>query len=96
MQAGIDMAYLKENYQPNPKIRYCPSIAAAAKTRRKKNMKRAKGALERGGKKRKKKDTKLKLTFMEELELGPEMFMDDGIGEATNDGIGETQVIGGI
>ena len=59
----------------------CPSIAAAAKTGRKKKMKRAKGALERGGK-RKKKDTKLKLTFMEELELGPEMLMDDGMGEA--------------
>ncbi len=31
----------------------------------------------------------MKLMFMEELELGPEMFMDDGIGEAK---IGETKI----
>jgi len=91
MHAGIDMVYLKDNYQPNPKIRYCPSIAAAAKPGRKKNLKRAKGALERGGK-RKKKDTKMKLTSMEELELGPEMFMDDGIGETK---LGEAKIGGG-
>ena len=54
-------------------------------------MKRAKGALERGGK-RKKKDTKMKLTSMEELELGPEMFMDDGIGETK---LGEAKIGGG-
>ncbi len=74
MQAEIDMMYLKEHYQPNPKIRYCPSIAAAAKTGRKKTIKRVKGALEKKSKKRR---TKVKLSSMEALELGEEMLMDD-------------------
>jgi hypothetical protein len=50
MQAGLDMMYIKQHYMPNPKICYCPSIAVAAKTGRKKNIKRVKGALERKGK----------------------------------------------
>jgi hypothetical protein len=74
MQAGLDMMYIKQHYVPNPKIRYCPSIAAAAKTGRKKNIKRVKGALERKGK-QSKKEPMHKLTSIEELELGPEMFL---------------------
>lgn len=91
LQAGIDMAYLKEHNHPNPKVRYCPSISAAAKTGRKKKMKRVKGALERK-KKRSKKEGKVKLSSMEALELGPEMFMVDGDsvkGGAENGEVGE-------
>ena len=37
-----------EDHHPNPKVRYCPNVAAAAKTGRKKNLKRFKSPLEHG------------------------------------------------
>ena len=77
MQAGMDIAFLKNNYQPNPKLRYCPKIAAPAEAGRKKNLKRYKSPLEQG-KKRKKKSaetSEMKLTEIEELELGADMNM---------------------
>jgi hypothetical protein len=55
MHAGCDIQYLKDNYQPNQKSRYCPKISAAAKTGRKKNLKRFKSLLEKGAKKKGKK-----------------------------------------
>ena len=67
MHCGFDMQYLKDHYQPNPKARYCPKVAAAAKSGRKKNMKRFKSPLEEGGKKKggRKKKSKVapKATF---------------------------------
>ena len=71
IQAGVDILYMKTNYQPNPKLRYPPSIAAANKAGRKKNLKRGKSPLET----KKKGKKKVKLTSMEELELGAEMQM---------------------
>ncbi len=56
MKAGFDIKYLQQNYQPNPKARYCPNVAAAAKSGRPKNMKRIKSLLE--GSKKKKRKTK--------------------------------------
>ena len=73
-QAGFDMQFLKEKWQPNPKLRYCPKLAAAAKTGRKKNLKRHKSPLEKG-KKRKKKEASTELTELEETELGEELKM---------------------
>ena len=70
MQAGLDKWYLKNNYQPNPKLRYAPSIAAVAKAGRKKDLKQEKGPLEKKGKKK-----KVKLTLIEKLELGTEIQM---------------------
>ena len=87
MHGGVDMAHIKNHYQPNWKLKYPPSIAAAAKLGRKKNLKRGKGPLEKKGKKK-----KVKLTPMEELELGAEMdaeelFADNGeVGNAQNEG----------
>ena len=74
MRGGLDIQYLKNNYQPNPKLRYCPNIAAAAKAGRKKNMKRFKSPLEKKAKKRK-ATPKIKLTATEEMELGEDMKM---------------------
>ena len=34
MNTGFDIQYLKNIYQPNKKLRYCPKIAAAEKTGR--------------------------------------------------------------
>jgi len=53
MKAGFDINYLRKNSQPNPKLRYCPKMAAAEKTGRKKNMTKYKSPLEKGTKKRK-------------------------------------------
>ena len=74
LRAGFDISFLKNNYQPNPKLRYCPKIAAPEKIGRKKNLKRKKGPTEQG-KKRKRKDKKdnIKLTDIEELELCGDM-----------------------
>ncbi len=62
---------MKTNYQPNLKLQYPPSIAAANKPGSKKNLKRGKIPLETKNKGKK----KVKLTSMEELELGAEMQM---------------------
>lgn len=58
MHAGFDIQYLKDKYQPNPKSHYCPKIAAAAKTGRKKNLKRFKSPLEKGASKKRRKSKK--------------------------------------
>ena len=74
IRAGFDIQYLKENYQPNPKHRYCPKIAAAAKAGRKKNLVKCfTSPLEQGAKKMGKK--RVKLSAMEEMELGEDMKM---------------------
>ncbi len=65
MKAGFDIKYLQQNYQPNPKARYCPNVAAAAKSGRPKNMKRIKSPLEEGSKK-KKRNTKGTTNYDEE------------------------------
>ena len=66
-----------DNYQPNRKLRYCPKVAARAKTGRKKNLKRHKSPLEKSGKK-KNKGKKVALTELEELELGEDIKMGPG------------------
>ena len=60
LNAGFDIHYLKNNYHPNPKLRYCPKMAAAERTGRKKSLRRHKSPLELSAKttKRKKKDKK--------------------------------------
>ena len=73
MNVGFNIQYLKDNYQPNQKLHYCPKIAAAAKAGRPKNLKRNKGPLE--NKTKNKKAKRVKLTEVEELELGEEMKM---------------------
>ena len=74
INAGFDLQYLKDNHQPDRKLRYCPKIAAAAKAGRPKNLKRIKGPLE-NKKKKKKKVKRVELTELEESELGEEMKM---------------------
>lgn len=66
MAAGVNMEALRNGY-PNPKVRYCPSIAAPAKGGRPKKMKRQKGPLE-GSAKKKKKSTKKSATVKEPAE----------------------------
>lgn len=66
MHVGCDIQYLKDNYQPNQKSHYCPKISAAAKSGRKKNLKRFKSPLEKGAKKKKGK----KRPLLDVAELG--------------------------
>lgn len=54
LKAGFDIHYLKNLYQPNPKLRYCPKVAAAEKTGQKRNLTRYKSPVEQNGKKKKK------------------------------------------
>ena len=77
INAVFDIQYLKDNYQPNRKLRYCPKVAAAAKAGRKKNLKRHKSPLESNKKKKKmKKAKRVELTELEESELGEDMKME--------------------
>lgn len=70
MDGGFDINFLKTTYQPNPKLRYCPKIAAPEKAGRKKNLKRHKGPLEKKGggtkgrKKKKKEDEEINEDLM--------------------------------
>jgi len=75
MKAGFDITYLRNNSQPNPKLRYCPTMAAAEKTGRKKNMTRYKSLLEKGTKKRKsnKKKEDNEEIMMDEDATGTEL-----------------------
>ena len=77
LNAGFDIHYLKNNYQPNPKLRYCPKIAAAEKTGRKKNLTRYKSPLEQSAKKKKKR----KAEEEDEVEITEAETMGFGVGE---------------
>ena len=90
LNTGFDIHYLNNNYQPNPKLRYCPKMAATEKTGRKKNMNRHKSPLELSAKKKKHKKGNEKGCEEEVMEANAAELLGKGQGEEEEGEKGET------